>query len=108
MIKTIISNLFRLKLDRNKGICREIPKKKMSFIYFTEKNKEEIEEFLTDRYDFDFTETGIIVWDEDCFSRIGIIRSFFFPYNVYILKDKESFFYITKSEFDKKYEVIRW
>lgn len=108
MLKTFFTNLFRPKPDITMGICREVPKEKMHFIYFTKENKEKIEEFLGDGYDFDFTESGIIVWDEETFKKVGLIRSFYFPYNMYILKAGMDFSIISKKTFLEKYEVTRW
>ena len=79
----------------------------ISFIYFNKNDKEKIEYFLGERYDFDFTDVGVIVWDEESLQKIGIIRSFYFPYNVYIMRDADDrFFYVNKYDFEEKYEVI--
>ncbi len=107
MFKALFSNLFKIKFDRTGGICREVTKKKIYFLYFTEKDKERLENFLGDRYDYDFTENGVIIWDEESVDKIGLVRSFYFPYNSYIIKDENQFCCISKQEFDTKYEVIR-
>ena len=108
MFKALFSNLFKIKLDRTIGVCREVTKKKMYFLYFTEKDKERLEDFLGDRYDYDFTENGVIIWDEESMDKIGLVRSLYFPYNSYIIEDEDHFYCISKQEFDTKYEVIRW
>ena len=46
MFKALFSNLLKIKLDRTIGVCREVTKKKMYFLYFTEKNKERFFEIL--------------------------------------------------------------
>lgn len=107
MFKALFSNLFKIEFDRTSGICREVTKKKTYFLYFTEKDKERLENFLGDRYDYDFTENGVIIWDEESMDKIGLVRSFYFPYNSYIIKDENQFCCISKQEFDTKYEVIR-
>lgn len=107
MFKALFSNLFKFKFDRTCGICHEVTKKKIYFLYFTEKDKERLENFLGDRYDYDFTENGVIIWDEESMDKIGLVRSFYFPYNSYIIKDENQFCCISKQEFDTKYEVIR-
>ena len=76
-------------------------------MYFTEKDKEKIEKFLGDQYDFDFTENGVIVWDEESVEKFGIIRSFYFPYNSYILNDDEKYSYVSKQDFDINYEITK-
>ena len=43
MFKALFSNLFKIKFDRTSGICREVTKKKIYFLYFTEKDKERLE-----------------------------------------------------------------
>lgn len=107
MFKALFSSLLKIKYDRTSGICREVTKKKIYFLYFTEKDKERLENFLGDRYDYDFTENGVIIWDEESMDKIGLVRSFYFPYNSYIIKDENQFCCISKQEFDTKYEVIR-
>ena len=79
MFKALFSNLFKIKLDRTIGV-----------------------------YDYDFTENGVIIWDEESMDKIGLVRSFYFPYNSYVIEDEDHFYCISKQEFDAKYEVIRW
>lgn len=107
MFKTLFSNLFKCKFNKTSGICKEISKRNVYFMYFTEKDKEKIEKFLGEQYDFDFTENGVIVWDEDSVEKFGIIRSFYFPYNSYILNDNEKYSYVSKQDFDINYEITK-
>ena len=107
MLKSFIFSLFQCKKDKTYGYCQEKPKERLNFIYFNKNDKEKIEYFLGERYDFDFTDAGVIVWDEESLQKIGIIRSFYFPYNVYIMRDVDDrFFYVNKYDFEDKYEII--
>lgn len=107
MLKSFIFNLFHNKKDKTYGYCQEKPKEILNFIYFDKNDKERIEVFLGERYDFDFTDGGVIVWDENSLEKIGIIRSFYFPYNVYIMRNNDDIFsYVNKYEFEEKYIIL--
>ena len=79
--------LFKKKESFN--ICRR-KHKIYEYIYFTRDMEDEIEQFIGTEYDYDFLETGVLIWEEPSCRALSknILDCKHFPYNTYIIREK--------------------
>lgn len=81
-----------LKLFKKKmkfGLCRR-KRKIYEFMYFTKDKEKELEQFIGTEYDYDFLETGVLIWEEPSKEILQKNRVCcrHFPYNTYIVREK--------------------
>ena len=110
MFKRLISKIFNRS---TKQYCR-YKSPLFNFIYFTEEEREKIEEFFGEYYDYDFTDYGVIVWEDPGNNRFSAPLWLFpktFKYNTYIVRESTnlgffSFNTYSKNEFETKFELV--
>lgn len=110
MFKGFFKKLFKSTPVRK---CR-LKTPKLDFIYFTNKDNENLEQFFGETYDYDFTDYGVMVWEDPfCLNNISWrLCPRYFQYNTYIVKeivDDEYFIFksYSRKDFENKYEVVQ-
>ena len=102
----VFSRLFSKKgKPSNIGYCQEKHLTVYHYFKFTKMTKNSLEKFVGDMYDYDFTDCGVIIWEE----RINcntFFKSFYFPYNTYILRNKDEFKFIPIDDFERMYKLL--
>lgn len=102
----IFSRLFSgKKKPANMGYCQERCRTVYRYFKFTRMTKNNLEKFVGDMYDYDFMAGGVVIWEE----RINcntFFKSFYFPYNTYILRNNDEFRFIPIEEFDRMYKLL--
>lgn len=85
----------------------------LDFIYFTNTDREKIEAFLGENYDYDFTDYGVMVWEDPiCLNNVAWrLTPRYFQYNTYIVREISAdgyygFAWYSKKDFDEKYEIL--
>lgn len=105
---------FIRKIFNNTGVeqCR-YKSPTFNFIYFTNNDREKLEAFFGDTYDYDFTDYGVMVWEDPiCLNNVAWrLTPRYFQYNTYIVKEvtKDGYFkfsWYSKKDFDEKYEIL--
>lgn len=101
--------IFNLFLRKNKrsiiGYCQEKKLTKYKYFKFTKNTKNDLEAFIGDSYDYDFTNTGVVIWDERI-NHYTFFKSYCFPYNSYILRNDSEFKFISIEDFENSYIVL--
>ena len=97
-------SIFKKEKDQNVGICREKSKDIYEFYKFTKDTKDGIEDFIGHNFDFDFNDTGVLIW-LDCSKNI-YFKSYYIPYNTYILKREAELRFTPYATFSEMYDII--
>ena len=105
MLKKLLCLIFGSKDSRLRGKCKEVSQRNIDFFYFTPKSEGNLEKFIGDNYDYDFVTNGVIVWNEALYEKCGIFKSYYFPYNSYVMKADERLYCISENEFSSNYEI---